>query len=143
MAENKFCAICRGCADDGPLQKCISCKRKFHIECINIRGIVENYCCNFCENSKENKVSGKIDLEMQKLLRRNKTFTSRLHYERQHFIQENRTDFLTFCSETKINSFNNKSLISSDVKEISIQEYESIVNIKQSPEYITNGTLRR
>ncbi len=52
--QNKFCGMCRGPADGGPMQRCSCCKKRFHIECVNLKAVCpssENYVCSFCVNS--------------------------------------------------------------------------------------------
>ena len=155
MGRKRFCCLCRGPADDGPLQNCSTCPDVFHIECISRKivtnGKDNNFVCDTCQSEEiyksENggKSSNEKDVEKLALMKRNREWYKTLLYEKREFLKENRVAFEVFCTSDKVDKqlkFNKNIHGTVEGREVTEKEYKSVVELKKTPPYMINVHLR-
>lgn len=53
---NGNCRLCKETDDAGKLVTCLNCDRWFHIDCVGLKTVQQNFCCPKCtEEIKEKK----------------------------------------------------------------------------------------
>jgi len=144
---SKYCSICRDPPDVGhPLQKCVGCKAKFHLECISAFKLAENYTCQFCRQRNDSTTSSstkqrksQYEKPMKNLLSANKQFLAKMMNEKYAFLQENCKDFEAFTSDMS------KVIDKKVCKDSQLafgEERLLLAPLEKSPDYILNGCLR-
>lgn len=144
---SKYCSICRDPPDVGhPLQKCIGCKAKFHLECISAFKIAENYTCQACCQGNNSATASstkqrrsEYEKPMKSLLSKNKLFLTKMMNEKYAFLQEHVKDFEVFTSDmSKV--IDRK--VCRDSQLAFHEERQLLAPLEKSPDYILNGCLR-
>jgi len=137
MSNYRYCSECRG--DDGPFLICTKCSKKYHPECVGIPSKqlpIQSYTCSFCIQYEDVKYVQPIELT-KKL----ETIKLMHHYQlanRNEFIQVNKTSFLQFCDNKKLDHILNIKIPKVPLN-INDQDY---CNLESTPSFLTNASLR-
>lgn len=145
---SKYCSICRDPPDVGhPLQKCVGCKAKFHLECISSFKIAENYNCQACCQRNDSATASstkqrrsQYEKPMKSLLSKNKLFLAKMMNEKYAFLQKHVKDFEVFTSD--MSKVIDRKVCRDSQLAFHAEERQLLAPLEKSPEFILNGCLR-
>ena len=147
----KYCDVCRG--DDGPFATCLVCKRKFHADCANIVGPLQDFTCSICKAEEGDETEDEIDKAWVDRAKHNlmrfglvKELVKYHASTKAAFLDENAESLSIWCGKEEL-----RAIVKKGRQQTFSKKFASTVIAKMNgpflatpsnPPYLANATLR-